>query len=77
MYPFTYKVEYYDEVDYNVIVKYGLLYASDYCEAMNLLGDYYGKKWIKRTELEVQSDGPIELPESLLREVIKKRENDF
>ena len=77
MYPYIYKVEYYDEVSYNELVKYGLLYANDYYDAMAQLGDYYGEKMIGRVEIEVWADGPIELPESLLRELIEKRENNF
>lgn len=77
MYPFTYKIEYYDEVDYDKLIKYGLLYANDYRDAMDLLGDYYGEEAISRVELKVLADGPIELPESLLRELVEKRENSY
>ena len=77
MYPYTYKVEYYDEVDYSEIIKFGLLYANDYYEAMAQLGEYYGEKAISRVELEVWADGPIELPEAFLRELIEKRQNNY
>ena len=77
MYPFTYKVEYYDEVDYATHVKTGFLHAERFGEAMEQLSEYYGEKAIGRVELEAWVDGPIELPESLLREVMEKRENKY
>lgn len=77
MYPFTYKVEYCDEVDYKINMKYGLLYAETYSDAMNQLSDYYGEQSLTHIDLRVCVDGPIELPASLLRELIEKRENCY
>ena len=77
MYPFTYKIEYYNEVDYATCVKTGFLYAERYGDAIEQLSEYYGEKAINRVELEVWADGPIELPESLLREVVEKRQNNY
>lgn len=77
MYPFSYKILFWDECDEKETTKTGFFYAVDFEGAMHKLADYYGKNNLMNVQLQCYQDGPFEVPEDILTSFIDHRENDY
>lgn len=77
MYPFSYKILYWDEFNEKEHTQTGLLYGVDFEDAMHQLADYYGKNSLVDVHIEIHQDGPFEVPENILHDFIDHRENNY
>ena len=74
MYPFTYKIQFIDELDERRLFNdAGVVYAACYAEAVNMITEYYGEKNI----VEIKNLCPLEAgPIILTEEIIDNLQND-
>lgn len=72
LYPYVYKVDYWDDYDEKEKNEMGLLFAHTYYEAIDILGSWYGEQWINKLEMEVIEDGPIVIKTDAAYELLRR-----
>lgn len=70
--PYVYKIDYWDDYDEKEKHEMGLLFAHTYYEMMDILGSWYGEKWINKLEAEVIEDGPIVIKTDSAYELLRR-----
>ena len=72
LYPYVYKIDWWDDYDEQEKKEFGLLFAPDYYEAIYILGHWYGEKYINKIEMEVLEDGPIPIHGDAAYELLRR-----
>lgn len=72
LYPYVYKIDWWDDYDEKEKNEMGLLFAQNYYQAMTILGHWYGEQYINKIEMEVIEDGPISIKSDAAYELLRK-----
>lgn len=72
LYPYVYKIDWWDDYDEKEKNEMGLLFAQNYYQAMTILGHWYGEQYINKIEMEVIEDGPITIKSDAAYELLRR-----
>lgn len=72
LYPYVYKIDWWDDYDEKEKNEMGLLFAQNYYQAIHILGHWYGEQYINKIEMEVIEDGPISIKSDAAYELLRR-----
>lgn len=72
LYPYVYKIDWWDDYDEKEKKEMGLIFAHTYYEAMDIIGRWYGEEFINKLEIEVIEDGPIPIQSEAAYELLRR-----